>query len=90
MVQEGKVVWSRTDYILGTDRSLFMNVSVREPRHNIDHFMVVGCLCSAPEREHIKYLVGRKKLPLQPRTEPMREDGIFAALRRVVPKHHAR
>ena len=32
MVQEGKVVRSRTDYLLGTDRSLFRNVSVRDPR----------------------------------------------------------
>ena len=42
MVREGKVVRSRTNYILGTDRSLFRNVSVRDPRHNTDHFMVVG------------------------------------------------
>ena len=50
MVQEGKVVRSRTDYILGTDQSLFRGVFVRYPRHNTDHFMVVGCLRSAPER----------------------------------------
>ena len=31
MVQEGKVVRSRTEYLLGTDRSLFRNVSVRDP-----------------------------------------------------------
>ena len=43
MVREGKVVRSRTDYSLGTDRSLFRNVSVQDPRHNTDHFMVVGC-----------------------------------------------
>ena len=42
MVQEGKVVRSRTDYLLGTDRSLFRNVSVRDPLHNTDHFMVTG------------------------------------------------
>ena len=47
MLREGKVVRSRTGYILGTDRSLFRNVSVRDPRHNTDHFMVVGCLRSA-------------------------------------------
>ena len=80
MVREGKVVRSRTDYILGRDRSLFRNVSARDPRHNTDHFMVVGCLRSAPAREHAKYLTGRRKLPLQPPTEPTREDGIFAAL----------
>ena len=90
MVREGKVVRSWTDYILGKDRSIFSNVSVRDPRHNTDHFMVVGCLRSAPEREPIKYLMGRKKLPLRPPTEPTREDRIFATLRRAVPKPHAR
>ena len=54
MVQEGKVVRSRTDYILGTDRRLFWNVSVRDPSHNNDHYMLLGCLHSAPEREHTR------------------------------------
>ena len=90
MVQEGKVVRSRTDYIIGTDRSLFRNVSVRNPRHNTNHFMLVGCLRSAPEREHIRYIAGRKKLPLRPPADPTRKDGIVAALQRAVPKPHAR
>ena len=80
MVREGKVVRSRTDYLLGTDRSLFRNVSVRDPRHNTDHFMVVGCLRSAPEREHTRYIMGQRKMPLRPPKEPTREDGIFATL----------
>ena len=42
MVREGKVMRSRTDYLLGTDRSLFRNVSVRDQQHNTNHFMVVG------------------------------------------------
>ena len=50
MVREGKVVRSQADYLLGIDRSLFRNVSVRDPRHNTNHFMVVGCLRSDPER----------------------------------------
>ena len=90
MVWEGKVVRSRTDYILGIEQSLFQNVSTRDPQHNTDHFMVVGCLRSAPAREYAKYLTGKKKLLLQPQTQPMREDRIFAALRRAVPKPHAR
>ena len=52
MVREGKVVRSRTDYLIGTYRSLFRDVSIRDPRHNTDHFMVVGCLRSSPERKH--------------------------------------
>ena len=90
MVQEGKVARSRTDYLLGTDISLFSNVSVRDPQHNNDHFMVVGCLRSAPERKHTRYIVGRRKSPLRPPIEPTREDRIFAALRRAVPKPHGR
>ena len=65
-------------------------MSVRDPRNNTDHFMVVGCLFSAPEREHARYIMGRRKMPRRPTTEPTREDGIFAALRRAVPKPHAR
>ena len=90
MVREGKVVRSRTDYLLGTDRSLFRNVSVRDTRHNTDYFMVVGCLRSAPARDHARYIKGRRKMPLRPPTEPTREDGIFKALRRAVPELHKR
>ena len=35
------------------------------------------------------YLRGQKKLPIRPLTEPTREDTIFAALRRAVPKPRA-
>ena len=54
MFRESKVVLSQTDYILVTDCYLVWNVSVRDPRHNTDHYMVLGCLRSAPEREHTK------------------------------------
>ena len=90
MFREGKVVRSRTNYILGTERRLFWNVSVRDPQHSTDHYMVLGCLHSAPEREHTKYLTGRKQLPLRPPFDPTQEEGIFAALRRAHPKPYAR
>ena len=90
MVREGKVVRSRTNYILGTYQSLFWNVSVRDPRRNTNHYMVLGCLRSDPKREHAKYLLGCKKLPLRPLNDPKREDDIFAALRRAVPKPNMR
>ena len=48
MKRQGQVVRSRTDYILGTDRRLFQNVAVRDPRHNTDHYMVLGCFTGAP------------------------------------------
>ena len=44
MIQEGRDVRSRTDYILGTDRRLFVNVSVRDPMHKSYHSMVLGCI----------------------------------------------
>ena len=86
MIREGREVRSRTDYSLGTDFRFFGNVSFWDPRHNSDHYMVLGCLHSAPLREHTRYLGERKCLPLRARTAPTREDGIFAALLRAVPK----
>ena len=73
-----------------TDRSLFWNVSVWHPRHITDQYMVLGCLRSSPKREHAKYLSGSKNLTRCPPAEPTREDGIFADLRRSVPKSHVR
>ena len=46
MLQKGIELLSRTDYILGTDCRLFGNVAVRDPRHNSDHYMALGCLHS--------------------------------------------
>ena len=64
MVQVGREVSSWTDYILGTDHRLFWNVFVWDPRHNSDHYLVLGCLHSAPLSEHLEYLRRRKRLPL--------------------------
>ena len=47
MLRKGREARSWTDYILGTDRHIFGNVSVQDPRHNLDHYMVLGCLPSA-------------------------------------------
>ena len=52
--------------------------------------MVIGCLHSASLRNHARYLEGRKHLPLRPPITPTREDRIFAALQRAVPKPRAR
>ena len=89
MVQTGRKVRYWTDYILGTDLCLFWNVSVQDPRHNLDHYLILGCLCSALLREHSEYLGRRKRPPLLPPTNPTREDGLFANLQRAVPKPQA-
>ena len=90
MVREGKVIRSRTDYLLGTDRSLFRNVAVQDPRHNSDHYMVVGNLRGGTAREHVQYIKGRRRMPLLPPKEPTREDKLFGDLRWAVPKPHER
>ena len=86
MLRKGREVRSRTDYILGMDRRLFRNVTVRDPRHNSDHYMVLGCLPSAPLSETKQYLGGRKRWPARPPVKPPQADDLFAALRRAVPR----
>ena len=86
MLSKGQEVRSRTDYILGTDRRLFRNVTVRDPRHNSDHYMVLGFLPSAPLLETKRYLGGRKRWMVRPLVKPSRKDELFAALRRAVPR----
>ena len=90
MFRKGREVRSRTDYILGADIRLFRNVTVRDPRHNLDHYMVLGCLPSALPTEHKQYLGGRKRWPVRPPREPTRTDQLFAALRRAVPRAQPR
>ena len=86
MRRQGQVVRSRTDYILGTDRRLFQNVAVRDPRHNTDHYMVLGCLPGAPLATTQRYQGGCWQWPVPPPAAPSRTDTLFAALRRAVPK----
>ena len=50
MVWAGRKVRSRTDYILGIDRRIFNNVTVRDPQHNLEHYLILGCLRGAPLR----------------------------------------
>ena len=86
MLRKGREVRSRTDYILGTDRRLFRNVTVWDPRHNSDHHMVLGCLPSTLLSETKRYLGGRKRWPVRPPVKPTRTDELFADLRRAVPR----
>ena len=72
MIQAGREVRSRTDYIMGMDLRLFWNVSVRDSRYNAYNYMVLGCLHSASLREHSRYLGGRNRPPLRPPTTPTR------------------
>ena len=64
MVRGGEAVRSGTDYILGTDRRLFTNVAVSDPRYNSDHYMVMGILRGGTAKAHDKYIAGRRKVPM--------------------------
>ena len=90
MLRKVREVRSWTDYILGTDRRLFRDVSVRDPWHNSDHYIVLGCLTSPSLTEHRRYLGGRKRWPMRPPTKPTRVDKLFAALRRAFLKAQPR
>ena len=52
MLDMGREVRSRTDYILETDRHLLRNMSVRDPRHNLYHYLILRCLSSSNLREY--------------------------------------
>ena len=72
MVRLGGGVWSQMYCILETYHRLFRKVAVRDPRHNSDHYLVLGCLRRDPLREHTEYLGRRTQIPLQPPTSPTR------------------
>ena len=90
MIREGREVRSRMYYILGTDHRLFGNVSIRDPRHNSDHYMVMGLPPHrTPDGPH-QVSWGAQASSPPPTDLPTREDGIFAALRRAAPNMLAR
>ena len=78
------------EYILGVYFRLFRNVSFWDPSNNSYHYMVLGYLYSTILRENYKYLRRHTRLPIQPRTTPTREDGLFADLHRAISKPRAR
>ena len=50
--------------------------------------MVVGLLQGGTTRDHIRYIAGRRRIPLTPPKQPTREDTLFGDLWRDVPKLH--
>ena len=71
MIRAGREVRYQTDYILGMDRRLFWNVSVREPRHNSDNYGL------PPQRppEGILQIPQEKKAAPPPTTDHPDEGG---------------
>ena len=41
-------------------------MSVQDPRHNSDHYMVLSCLCRAPQQENSHYMGHIRRFPLHP------------------------
>jgi len=83
----GFLIRSRCDYILGSDRRMFCNVYLKDPRcFSSDHFMVIGKLTSATRSRNRSYLRGRTRFPLRaPKWGPLtRVDTIFQALKKEV------
>ena len=64
-------------------------MTIRDPQHKLEHYLVLGYLRGDPLREHTGYLGRRERLPLRPLTTPTREDGISADLPRAIPKPKA-
>ena len=70
----------RTDYLLGMDFPLFQNVSVWEPQHKYDHYMVLGCLRSAAHKENHRYLGKLRWSPLGFLSKKIWKDRCFGDL----------
>jgi hypothetical protein len=83
MSRLGSLVTSRCDYLLGTDRRTFLNVCLKDPRFDSDHFMVLGTVRSAPQKENGEYLRGRKRFPIKyPTAGPLsKAETLFEDLR---------
>ena len=79
-------VRSWADYILDTERHLFRNMSLWDPRNNSDHCLILGCLRSATLREHENYIWRSTRHPLCNPTTVTKEDGLFVYLRRTILK----
>ena len=60
----GQEVRSWAYYTLGKDHCMLRTVSVWYPRNYTDHYLVLGCLCGAIQRDHQHYLCMCTHLPL--------------------------
>ena len=64
--REGKILKSRPDYFLCSDRRIIKRYAIRDPCHfATDHHLVLGTLISNTLRENKSYRHGRKKFPHQ-------------------------
>ena len=66
MVEIVREVRYRTDYIMETDRCIFRNMSVLDPRNNLDHYLILGYLRITTLMEHENYFALHASHPLPP------------------------
>ena len=86
MRRVGWEVHSRTEYILGIDHCMLQNVAVWDARNNMDHYLVLVCLCGAAPTAHSKYMRKHTRLPIYPPITPDGLDCLFAELQETIPK----
>ena len=88
MSRDGREVQFRKDYILRTYCRLFQDVDPGDPRHNSDHYMVMGCMRGDPVKELTDYLRKSHRFPLWTiRNDlPSASENIFLYLKTHIPK----
>ena len=87
-VQQGTVLQSRCDYIIGPDRCRFELVGIRNMQNFLsDHFALRARLLRFPTRCHYWYHRGRRASPLMipPAKERSRADNKFQNLKSLEP-----
>ena len=80
MICGGREVRSWNDKILGIDRRLIQNVSVQDSQHNINHYLVLGCVHGAAPYNHLRYLRRWRRFLLNPTKAPGGLDCMFVEL----------
>ena len=53
MIHFGQEVRYRTDHILETDCCLFQNLATNYPKHNTNHYILLGCLSGVTHIVHM-------------------------------------
>ena len=78
--REGKLIKSRPDYFLCSDRRIIRRYRIRDPHHfATDHHLVLGTLISNTLRENKSYLHSRSKFPTGPPKWDLHRDLIVYA-----------
>ena len=88
VVKQGRLMRSLTDYILCSDRHIFQNVAIQDPRHNSGplHGHGVSGFLLPRGISHINYSAGYASLFICSDVRRGQRRKIFSEFRRAVPK----